>query len=200
MLAVVVATAATAITFLSVVPQIVRLLRTGDTEGVSGSWAAVGMALNVGWMAFVIAQELWIAIPSIVVAIVSFGLALFLIHRNGGAVRVGVLGAVGVMIACAIMQVTLGWIVLGTVLGLSNAAYLGPPVATVWRTHAPSGVSPVTWLLAELEGLLWGFFGVLEESGPVIVFGVTEAILSALVLLRLWVTRDRIRAEAGSGA
>ena len=74
---------ATIATFVHVVPQILRLLRTGRIEGVSPSWAAVGMTLNFGWIAYVVSQEYWIAIPSIVVAIASFGVALYLMKRNG---------------------------------------------------------------------------------------------------------------------
>ena len=63
-----------------------------------------------------------------------------------------------------------------------------------WRSHAPAGVSPVTWWLTVLEGLKWGFYGVLVFSGPIMVYGSTAMLLALLVLLRLWVTRDRIRA------
>ena len=185
---------ATAVTFVHVVPQIVRLLRTGRVEGVSAAWAAVALVLNFGWMAYVIAEEFWITIPSIVIAIVSFGSALYLMYRSGADVRPGALMSATVAVASVGIQLVAGWTVLGTVLALSNGLYLGPPVVTAWRSHTPAGVSPLTWVLAVLEGLLWGFYGVLVAAGPIIVFGATEASLSALVLLRLWVARDRIRA------
>ena len=199
-LATVVGIVATAVTFVHVVPQIVRLMRTGRVEGVSAAWASVAVTLNFGWMAYVIAEEFWITIPSILVAIVSFGSALYLMHRNGADVRPGVLMSVAVAVASVGIQMAAGWTVLATVLALSNGLYLGPSVLTVWRSHAPTGVSPLTWALAVLEGLLWGSYGALAASGPITVFGATEAGLSALVLLRLWVARDRIRAALGHAA
>ena len=198
--ATVVGIVATAVTFVHVVPQIVRLMRTGRVEGVSAAWASVAVTLNFGWMAYVIAEEFWITIPSILVAIVSFGSALYLMYRNGADVRPGALMSAAVAVASVGIQLAAGWTVLGTVLALSNGLYLGPSVVTAWRSHAPVGVSPLTWALAVLEGLLWGFYGALVASGPIIVFGATEAGLSALVLLRLWVARDRIRAALGSAA
>ena len=185
---------ATIVTFVHVVPQILRLLRTGRSEGVSPSWAAVGMTLNFGWIAYVVSQQYWIAIPSIVVAIASFGVALYLMKRNGAAVRPSILFSAAVAAASVVIQLAAGWTVLGTVLGLSNGLYLGPSVVAAWRSHTPVGVSPLTWVLAEVEGLLWGFYGVLVLAGPIMVFGATEALLSGLVLLRLWVARHRVRA------
>ncbi len=194
-IATVVGVAATAVTFVHVVPQIARLLRTGRVEGVSVAWAAVAIVLNLGWMAYVIVQEFWITIPSIVAAIVSFGSALYLMYRNGADVRPGMLLSAAVAMGSVGIQLAAGWTVLGTVLALSNGLYLGPSVLTAWRSHAPVGVSPLTWALATLEGLMWGCYGVLVAAGPLIVFGATEAGLSALVMLRLWITRDQIRTE-----
>ena len=193
-----VALVANGVTFVQIMPQIVRLLRTGRTEGVSPAWAAVGMTINLGWLTYVVENEFWVTIPSIIAAIVSFGLALYLLYRNGADVRLGLLMTVPIAVASVGIQMAAGWTVLGTVLGLSNALYLGPSVVAAWRAHIPVGVSPATWWLTVLEGLKWGFYGVLVAAVPIMVYGSTAILLAALVLLRLWVTRDRIRAEMGS--
>ncbi len=196
-LAFVVGIVATAVTFVQIAPQIVRLVRTRRTEGVSPAWAAVGMTINLGWLTFVVEERFWVTIPSIVAAVVSFAVALYLLYRNGADVRPALLMSAVVAVASVGIQMAAGWTVLGTVLGLSNGLYLGPSVIAAWRSHAPAGVSPVTWWLTVLEGLKWGFYGVLVFSGPIIVYGSTAMILAALVLLRLWVTRHRIRAALG---
>ena len=185
---------ATAVTFVQIVPQIVRLLRTGRIEGVSPTWAAAGLTINLGWLAYVIHGGFWVTIPSIVAAVSSFGLALWLLYRNGADIRVALWMSAAVAVASVVVQLAAGWTVLGTVLGLSNGLYLGPSVITVWRSRVPSGVSPLTWMLTVLEGLKWGFYGVLVFSGPIVVYGTTAVLLAALVLLRLWTTRHRIRA------
>ena len=192
-LALVVGVAATIVTFVQILPQITRLLRIGRTEGVSPIWAAIGATVNLGWISYVIAEELWVAIPSVVAGAGSYGVVLYLLHRNGVSVRAGLIFSAMVTVACVIVQMVAGWTVLGTVLGLSNGLYLGPSVVAAWRSYAPAGVSPLSWSLVALEGVTWGLFGLLVEAAPVVVYGVTASLLAGLVLLRLWVTRHRIR-------
>ena len=189
-----VAVVANGVTFVQIVPQIVRLLRTGHTEGVSPTWAAVGMTINIGWFAYVVENEFWETIPSIFAAVSSFGLALYLLYRNGARVRAGLLTSAAVAVASVGIQQAAGWTVLGTVLGLSNGLYLGPALIAAWRTYVPAGISPGTWWLTVLEGFKWGFYGVLVAAVPIVVYGSTAMLLAVLVLLRLWLTRDRIRA------
>ena len=191
---------ATGVTFVQIVPQIVRLIRTGRTEGVSPAWAAGGATINLGWLAYVIEGRFWVTIPSIIVAVVSFLLALFLLYRNGARIRAGLLMSGAIALASVVIQQAAGWTVLGTVLGLSNGLYLGPSVVAAWRSHTPVGVSPWTWLLTVLEGLKWGFYGVLVEAVPIMVYGSTAILLALLVLLRLWLARDRIRTALSSPA
>ena len=191
---------ATVVTLVQIVPQIVRLIRTGRTEGVSPAWAAGGATINLGWLAYVIEGRFWVTIPTIIVAIISFLLALYLLHRNGAAIRAGLLMSGAIAVASVVIQQAAGWTVLGTVLGLSNGLYLGPSVVAAWRSHTPVGVSPWTWMLTVLEGLKWGFYGVLVEAVPIMVYGSTAILLALLVLLRLWVARDRIRAALASVA
>ena len=191
---------ATVVTLVQIVPQIVRLIRTGHIEGVSPAWAAGGATINLGWLAYVIEGRFWVTIPSIIVAIASFVLALYLLYRNGADIRAGLLMSGAIAVASVVIQQAAGWTVLGTVLGLSNGLYLGPSVVAAWRSHAPVGVSPWTWMLTVLEGLKWGFYGVLVEAVPIMVYGSTAILLALLVLLRLWVARDRIRAALASPA
>ena len=189
-----VAVVANGVTFVQIVPQIVRLIRTGHTEGVSPVWAAVGMTINLGWLTYVVENEFWETIPSIIAAISSFGLALFLLHRNGVSVRAALMMSAVVAVGSVGIQQAAGWTVLGTVLGLSNGLYLGPALIAAWREYAPVGVSPGTWWLTVLEGFKWGLYGVLVAAVPIMVYGSTAMLLAAGVLLRLWMTRDRIPA------
>ncbi len=192
-----VAVAANGLTFVQIAPQIARLIRTSRTEGVSPIWAATGMAINLGWLAYVVENGFWEAIPSIFAAVSSFGLVLYLLRRNGADVRAGLLAGAAVAMASVGVQQAAGWTVLGTALGLSNGLYLGPALIAVWRDHVPAGVSPGTWWLTVAEGLVWGSYGVLVAAAPIMVYGSTAVLLAAGVLLRLRTTRDRVRTELG---
>ena len=189
-----VAVVANGVTFVQIVPQIMRLIRTGRTEGVSPVWASVGMTINLGWLAYVVENEFWETIPSIIAAVSSFGLALYLLYRNGVNVRAGLLMSAAVAVASVGIQQAAGWTVLGTALGLSNGLYLGPALIAAWREHAPVGVSPGTWWLTVLEGFKWGLYGMLVAAVPIMVYGAIAMLLAVLVLLRLRLTRHRIRA------
>ena len=188
------------LTFVQITPQIVRLLRTRRIEGVSPAWAAVGMTINLGWITWVLAERLWLPIPAVVAAILSFGAVLYLLYRNGADVRAALWVSAGIAVACVGIQQAAGWTVLGTVLGLSNGLYLGPSVVAAWRAHTPVGVSPLSWVLTALEGAVWGLYGVLVTAVPIMVYGSTAILLAVGVLLRLWMTRDRIRAALGHTA
>lgn len=194
-LAIAVAVVANAVTFAQVVPQVVRLLRLKRIEGTSPAWAAIGMVINIGWTAYVIAEGLWETIPAVLAAVISFGLVLYLLWRNGADVRVAMISAIAVGVASVVLQLVAGWTELGIVLGFANGLYLGPPVVAAWRSYAPVGVAPLTWVLTAGEGILWGFFGVLVEAIPIMVYGGTALLLAVLVLLRLWMTRHRIASE-----
>src|SRR5215469_2456327 len=67
-------------------PQIRRLAATGDTAGVSWSWAALTCVNNAAWIAYFALARYWMAlIPSIAVAVLAGILAIMLTGR----VRVG---------------------------------------------------------------------------------------------------------------
>ena len=195
-----VAVVANGVTFVQIIPQIARLIRTGHTEGVSPIWAAAGMAINLGWLTYVVENGFWETIPSIFAAISSFALALFLLYRNGVSVRASLLVGAVVLVASVVIQQAAGWTVLGTVLGLSNGLYLGPALIAAWRTYAPVGVSPGTWWLTVLEGFKWGLYGVLVAAVPIVVYGSTAILLAVGVLVRLWMTRHRIQEALGHTA
>ena len=192
-----IAVVANTVTFVQVVPQVVRLVRLKRIEGTTPAWAAIGMVVNVGWTAWVIAEEVWEAMPAVLAAVISFGLVLYLLWRNGADVRIAVIAGIAVGVACVGLQLVAGWTWLGTVLAFANGLYLGPSVWTAWRSYAPVGVAPLTWVLTAWEGILWGYFGILVAAIPIMFYGGTAFLLAAGILLRLWITRHRIRTELG---
>ena len=146
-------------------------------------------------------NEFWETIPSIIAAISSFALALFLLYRNGVSVRGALLVSAAVAVASVAIQQAAGWTVLGTVLGLSNGLYLGPALIAVWREYAPVG-SVARHVVADRVGG--------PESGASTecwwprsrswCTGRLRSCWAAGVLLRLRMTRHRIQAALGRTA
>lgn len=189
-IAVIAATVAT-LTFL--VPQIVKLVRTGDSAGVSTTWPAIGFLSNLGWAVYFIHEALWASVAAPVGAFAGYGVTLWVLARIGrplGAsyARGGVFTAVLVAITAAF-----GWTALGVALGLSFGVMMAPTLWTAYRTPDPSGISPGTWWLGVVEALLWGFYGWHYADAGIITFSITALAGAIAMLARYSATRSRSR-------
>jgi hypothetical protein len=84
-----------------------------------------------------------------------------------------------------------GWSALGAVLGMSYAVQVAPSLWTAWRTYAPTGIAPGTWVLFFVQVILWGYYGVAEQDWAIKGFAITGIVSSLLMLLRWAMTRSR---------
>jgi hypothetical protein len=180
---------ASSITFL--IPQIVKLVRTRDSEGVSSTWPALGFMINVGWFVYLMSQQLWISVIAPFVTFVSYGVTLWALRRTGRDLsKSSTRGVVGAMALIAVGTAG-GWKVLGVVLGVSYGVMLAPSIWTAYRAAIPSGISPFTWWLGLAEALLWGYYGWFHSDRGIITFMVVGVIGSGLMLIRFYTTRNR---------
>lgn len=185
-LAVVLATLAT-LSFL--VPQIVKLIRTGDSAGVSTTWPAIGLTANVGWFVYFVHQRLWLSLAAPFGAVVGYVVTLWALARTGRLLTASYLrGAVftGTMVATTVVA---GWTALGVLLGLSFGLMMLPSLWVAFRTPDPSGISPGTWWLGVAEAFLWGFYGWYHADAGIVTFAITAVIGSGAMLARYAVTR-----------
>lgn len=182
------------VTFL--LPQIIKLIRTGDSAGISTTWAVLGFVSNVGWFAYMISQGLWAALIAPFATFISYAVTLWALARTGRELRRSL--ALGVMWTALLFAVTviLGWPSLGIVLGLSYGVMLTPSVWTAYRTLDPSGISPGTWWIGLAEATLWGYYGWYNTDAGIITFFVVGVIGSALILGRYYATRRLAEAAA----
>jgi len=187
-IAVVLATLAT-LAFL--VPQIVKLVRTGNSAGVSTTWPAIGFATNVGWFTYFINQQLWWSLAAPFGAFVGYGVTIWALARIGRPIRASLVRGVVVGLLLAITPVIWDWTTLGVVLGLAFGGMMVPTLWTAFRTPDPSGIAPGTWWVGVAESGLWGFYGWHHADPGVITFSVTAAIGASLMLGRYYATRPR---------
>ena len=197
--ALIVGAAATVLTCVLLVPQIARLLKTRQTEGVSPGWAVLGVVVNSGWLIFLAAEAVWLPILSCAIAEVGFILTVWLLRRNGADVRAGVGAGAGAAVIVAAIGAGWGWTALGAALALATMVQFLPSIVAAWRTYAPVGLSPATWTLTLAETVGWMAYGVLIDEIPIILYGLTGIAASVLILARIAMTRSRIRAVAGDG-
>jgi uncharacterized protein with PQ loop repeat len=177
----------------SLMPQTVRLLRTRDVVGVSVLWTALGVVTNLAWFAYALARALWAGAPATLATASVYGFLFLTLVRFGAPARSAVAGGVawaGLLSAATIVG---GWSALGAVLGISYGIQVAPSLWTAWRTYAPTGIAPGTWLLVLVQVLLWGYYGMVEQDWAIKGFALTGIASSLLMLLRWATTRNRCR-------
>ena len=181
-------------------PQLARLRRTGETAGVSWSWAALTSINNAAWFGYFALSGFWTALaPAVSATVLAGALAVMLARRGAGVQRrpaaLAVLWAALLILAVGLF----GRAGLGTLLAVAFLLQVTPSVWTAYRAEGTTGIAAGTWLLIFGELACWGVFGVHESDPRLIVLGATGVTASLLVLARLARPR-RPRAPRPSGA
>jgi uncharacterized protein with PQ loop repeat len=194
--------AATVFAVPQFLPQILKLRATGDTAGVSWSWATLTAVNNAAWIAYFALARYWTAlIPSSSATLLAGTLATMLTVR--GQARPRPLALIG---GWAAILITAYWVAgrtgLGALLTAAFAVQVAPSIWTAYRAARPTGISAGTWLLVLGELTCWLVFGLHKSDPRLVTLGVTGITASALMLARIrWATggKTRPRPAAGSG-
>jgi uncharacterized protein with PQ loop repeat len=178
-------------------PQLARVARTGETAGVSWSWAALTSINNAAWAGYFALSGFWTALVPAISATVLAGLLAVLLARRGGGFprRAAALALVWVALLIAAASL-FGRTGLGAALTAAFLVQVTPSVWTAYRADRTTGISRSTWLLIFGELLCWGVFGIYESDPRLTVLGATGVAASLLVLAR--VARPRASAQTGS--
>ncbi|WP_141580925.1 hypothetical protein [Actinomadura sp. WMMA1423] len=165
-------------------PQLVRVLRAGDTTGVSWSWAALTSVGNGGWIVYFTLSRFWTAlVPAVSATVLAGVLALLLGRRDGVPRRPAALAAAWAALLVLAWAAT-GRAGIGTVLAASFVLQVAPSVWTAYRTPRPTGISRGTWLLILAELLCFGLYGLHQGDPRLIALGWTGVAASLLMLGR----------------
>ena len=168
------------------VPQVVRLLRTRSTAGVSGPTAWLGLVINGAWMSYGVARHL-VPVAGLSAAYVAgYALVVWLLTRSGERQGSGSAAlATGAFAAIALIA---GWGALGTVLALVVGVQFVPQLVTAWRSDDLTALAPGTYVVCAMDGLVWGTFGVAANDAPLMLYGVVMVTVAVLILVphRRW--------------
>jgi uncharacterized protein with PQ loop repeat len=187
--------AATVLAATALIPQVVKLLRTRTPDGVSATWAAFGVVTNLAWAVYLTSQALWLTLPAVVMVVTGYGVTFALLRRLGSGTGAPIGLGVGWAVTLASIGAIGGWSVLGTVLGFSYGVQVAPGVWTAYRAYRPVGISPGTWWIVLVEGLLWGYYGWWHGDAPLMIFAVVGTLASIAMLTRYGATRRRLSGE-----
>ena len=167
-------------------PQLARLRRTGETAGVSWSWAALTSVNNAAWAWYFALSGFWTAlVPAISATVLAGALAVLLARSGSGVPRrpaALALAWTALLVAAAGLFGRAG---LGTALIAAFLVQVTPSVWTAYRSDRTTGISVGTWLLILGELLCWGVFGVYRSDPRLTVLGTTGVAASLLVLARV---------------
>ena len=181
--------AATGLTAVFLVPQIVRVHRTRDVSGLSATWASFGLLTNLGWVLYLGTRGLWLAALAPILAVVTYGVMAVALARRSTDRRW--LWAAGVY---TVLLLWLGGIEsLGIALVVAPVVQLTPAIVAAYRTRCPTGISPATWSLSIAEAVMWGWYGWLIGDLTLLGYGVVTGVGSLFVLVREPVSRPRLR-------
>lgn len=167
-------------------PQLARLRRTGQTAGVSWSWAALTSVNNAAWFGYFALSGFWTAlVPAVSATVLAAALAVMLARRGTGVPRRPAALAVAWAALLILAGGPFGRAGLGTVLAAAFVVQVTPSVWTAFRAESRTGIAAGTWLLIFGELLCWGVFGVYESDPRLIVLGATGVTASLLILSRV---------------
>jgi len=169
------------------IPQIVRLVRTGDTSGVSLTWAVFGVITNLSWVWYLASERLWMAAFAPALAVGTYAILVLILARRGAILRWGWCFAYSTVLLTAALA---GNAVLGSLLVVTPAVQLMPELTAVYLHPSPRGVAESTWWLCATEAVCWGIYGPLVGDSALVGYGIVTCVGSLLIVARSRSTRD----------
>ena len=170
-------------------PQIYKVRASGDTAGLSWSWAALTSVNNAAWMVyFALSHYLAALVPAVSATALAGALAAMLARRRLTSRRATAPISVWVASLTAAFALA-GRAGLGTMLAAAFCVQVTPSVWTAYRSSDSSGISPGTWALILAEVSCWLIYGIHRADPRLIGLGLTGVPASLLMLARVARTR-----------
>ena len=180
------AAAATALSAWQLVPQVTRSLRTRSTAGLSSTWAAIGVVVNLGWLGYRWSQGLWLSLLSPAIATCLYLCLLWLVVRRSRDWHQARIAIAGVALTLLLAGSIGSWRMVGTALAVWAAVQILPAVWSSYRTWGPLAIAPGLWIIGIGQAVLWGYYGYAANDSALVLYGVTMGIGSALILGRVF--------------
>lgn len=165
-------------------PQPIRLARTGVPDGVSPLGAINSAVSDIAWVLYGLAAAL-VPVWAVAAAALLPGVATVVLLRRRIA-RADLLGG-GAWLAVILASASVGR--LGIVLTASVLVNQGPQVWTAIRSNRLVGIARTTWYIALADAALWGTYGALLGDFALIGYGVVLLSSATIILSRVWWTQ-----------
>ena len=185
---------ASAIFLVRLIPQPLRLWRTGVAAGVSAVAAANAVTSASAWFAYGVIHGLPVVWAVSVCALFPSVWTVGLLRREFAAAEM-----VGAGLVAAVLALSAVAGVLGAALALGVLVTAGPQVWRALRQSDLRGVAPATWGVAVADALSWGIYGVVIADHALEGYGAVLLVSAGVVLGRVAWTRRAARPAAVAG-
>lgn len=164
-------------------PQLVRLIRTTDTHGVSLDTAATSSVVSFGWATYgVLTKQLPVTLATGASGVVFALITLYALklRRRPRELRAAPVW----FVVLAGGAVVAGGGGLGLLLPISVLVANVPQLVVAFREADLTGLSASTWLLSMADGAVWLSYALVTGDTAILVFGVLQLTTSAAIVLR----------------
>lgn len=175
---------ASAIFLIRLMPQPLRLWRTGVAAGVSPVASANAVTSASAWLAYGVLHGLPVVWAVSVCALLPGLWTVGLLRREFGRAEMLATGVVACVFA---LSAVAG--VLGVALALGVLVTAGPQVWRALRQSDLRGIAPATWGVAVADALSWGVYGVVIADHALEGYGAVLLVSACVVLGRVAWTR-----------
>ncbi len=190
---VVLVTAANILGVGMVVPQVRRIRKTKQADGVSTEWIGASLGINVGWTVYAIVAEAWGLLPVSAGAAALYALMIFCLARIDPAqLRRSFTAFVGVLVVLVVASTAGQTGGLGLALALLYTVQFAPAAISAHKADDIDGVSPTTWWMALFEASIWTIYGAAIGDTAVLVGGAGASVMSLIVLAGLAGRRKKL--------
>lgn len=178
---------ASVVFLVRLLPQPLRLARTGVASGVSPLSALNSMLTMVAWVTY----GLFVGLPLVwvvsAVALVPGVWTVLLLRREVS--RRDLMWA-GAWLALQVVAAATGLLV--AVLAAGVLVTQGPQVLRALRETDLTGLASATWWLSLLDATTWGAYGLAVGDAALVAYGVVLTTSAGIVLTRIRVTRTAV--------
>lgn len=179
---------ASAIFLVRLLPQPLRLARTGVSSGVSPLAAIQATVAAAAWLVYGLEADLPLVWGVSVAAMVpSLWTNALLARRTGRRELAWGLAWVAVLVALRSVDA------LSVGLSLGVLVTQGPQVRTALTEDDLGGLAPATWWVSLADAGSWGAYGWALGDAALLGYAAVLSTCAVIVLIRLRVTRDRNR-------
>lgn len=167
-------------------PQPLRLARTGVPNGVSGI-AVMNIALTeLAWLLYGLVEGL---VPVWAVSVPAFPLGMWTVVLLRDRITRSDVMVSGLWLTAIVVGFATG--TLAVVLAASVVVNYGPQVLTALRGRHLEGLAPATWFLALADAGLWGAYGVAVGDPALMAYCVVMTVFALIILWRIWRSRQQ---------